>query len=153
MVVRRRPVGELMRPPAFVLHPGATLRQAQQKLAQHEVDEAPVLDGQGRVLGVVTAGAVLRRGVEAPSAAESGSFYSDEGEYAELGALPADPGATSVSEVMERRVAKVAPDTGVAIAANILRERGLRQLLVVEGGRLVGVLSALDLLRVVEEVC
>jgi len=153
VVVRRRTVSELMRPAALVLHPGATVRQAQQQLTRHGVDEAAVVDGNGRVLGMVTARALLRRGVDVPSAAESGSFFSDEGEYAELGTLPADPGATPVGEVMERRVATVSPDTGVAIAANILRERGLRELLVVDGGRLVGVLSALELLRVVEEVC
>jgi len=152
-VVRRRVVSELMKPAPLVLHPGATVRQAQRQLARHKVNEAPVLDGAGRVLGVVTAQELMRCSSERPSALETGSFYSDESEYAELGSLPDDPGETPVGEVMEMRVAKVAPDTGVAIAANILRERGLQRLLVVDRGRLVGVLSALDLLRVVEEVC
>jgi CBS domain-containing protein len=44
-------------------------------------------------------------------------------------------------------------DTGVAVAANIMRERRIHRLLVIDKGVLVGIISSLDLLRVVEELC
>lgn len=53
-----------------------------------------------------------------------------------------------VAEVMTRKLVTVGPDTPVAGAADLMLETGVHRLLVVEEGRLLGVVTATDLLRV-----
>ena len=50
-----------------------------------------------------------------------------------------------VRDAMTREVATVGPETGVGEAWGLCRERGIRHLPVVEGGRIVGIVSDRDL--------
>ncbi|HET7344034.1 MAG TPA: CBS domain-containing protein [Methylomirabilota bacterium] len=52
-----------------------------------------------------------------------------------------------VEDVMHREVVTVAPRATVAEAFGLMRERGIRHLPVVDGGRLVGIVSDRDLKR------
>ncbi len=56
-----------------------------------------------------------------------------------------DPGNTTVGEICSGDVVTVSPDERVEDAARIMRERSIRRLPVVEGGRPVGVVSIGDL--------
>jgi acetoin utilization protein AcuB len=55
-----------------------------------------------------------------------------------------------VSELMARKLFTVAPDDTVEAAVRLLRQRGVRHLLVIKGGRLVGILSDRDLKRAMD---
>lgn len=57
------------------------------------------------------------------------------------------PKAVRVREVMTRSVAAAAPDTDAAAAAGIMAARQVRRLPVTEEGRLVGMVSLVDLSR------
>jgi CBS domain-containing protein len=152
-MTRRRTVGELMNPDVVALRPETTLHEAQELLARRSVSGAPVVDATGRVLGVVSQSDLARRIAHPDTAAESGRFYTSDADFEDLGDTPVPAAAGCVAELMTRRVHHVARDTGVAVAANVMRERRIHRLLVTERGVLVGVVTALDLLRVVEEQC
>ena len=51
------------------------------------------------------------------------------------------PDRTPVAEVMSRDVHTIGPDDDLAAAGDAMRDRGVRRLVVVEGGAVVGVLS------------
>ena len=53
----------------------------------------------------------------------------------------ADPSATPVSEVMTSKVTTIGPDDELAAAGEAMRDAGVRRLVVVENGAVVGVLS------------
>jgi acetoin utilization protein AcuB len=55
-----------------------------------------------------------------------------------------------VSQLMTRKLISVAPDDSVEAAVQLLRRRGVRHLLVVEGEQLVGILSDRDLKRAMD---
>ncbi len=55
--------------------------------------------------------------------------------------------AVGIQEIMTRDVLKVAPETDVGEAAGLMRERGCGGLPVVEGDKLVGIITEHDLLR------
>jgi acetoin utilization protein AcuB len=55
-----------------------------------------------------------------------------------------------VSELMARKLFTVAPDDTVEAAVRLLRQRGVRHLLVIKGGRLVGILSDRDIKRAMD---
>jgi CBS domain-containing protein len=55
----------------------------------------------------------------------------------------------TVAEAMSRRVVTVGPDTTAAAAARLMTRLQIHRLLVVDQGKLCGVLSAMDLVRAV----
>lgn len=56
-----------------------------------------------------------------------------------------DPNATSVAEVMTERVLTCTPDTPIGEARQVMRRERIRHLPVIEGTRLVGMVSIGDL--------
>jgi CBS domain-containing protein len=149
----RRVVGELMNPDVVSLRPEMTVPEAQELLASRSVSGAPVVDAAGRVVGVVSQNDLVRSAAHPDTAEHKGVFFTSDEDFEDLGQTPLPASATRVEEVMSRKVYQVARDTGVAIAANIMRERRIHRLLVTDRGVLVGVVTSLDLLRVVEETC
>lgn len=57
----------------------------------------------------------------------------------------------TVAEAMSRRVVSVGPGTSAEAAARLMSRLGIHRLLVLDDGRLAGVLSAMDLVRAVAE--
>lgn len=153
MAVRPRRVSELMNPDVVTLRPDQSLVEAQQVLSSKSVSGAPVVDASGRVIGVVSQNDLVRNAAHPDTVAHAGQFFSSVEDYADLGTTLVAPSSQRVSDVLTPRVYSVSRDTGVAVAANIMRERRIHRLLVIEKGVLVGVISSLDLLRVVEELC
>lgn len=153
MAVRPRRVFELMNPDVVTLRPDHTLVEAQEILANKSVSGAPVVDASGRVLGVVSQNDLVRKAAHPDTVAQAGQFFSSVEDYADLGTTLATASSQHVSDVLTPRVYSVNRDTGVAVAANVMRERRIHRLLVLDKGVLVGVVSSLDLLRVVEELC
>ena len=100
--------------------PDDTLQQAAGKMREQQTGSLLVLDGQDLV-GIVTERDVLN---------------------AVATATPLD---TPVSEVMSRDLITVEPGTSLREAARIMTERWIRHLPVLEGGRLVGIVSQRDL--------
>jgi CBS domain-containing protein len=148
-----RRVSELMNPDVVCARPGMTVTEAAKLLAKRGVSGAPVVDDDGRILGVVSQNDLVRATAREVTQAEAGRFFTDVEEYSEMARIPVDLSETPVEEVMTRKVHSVGRETGVAIAANIMREHRIHRLLITERGRLVGVVTSLDLLRIVEEAC
>ena len=153
MAVRPRRVSELMNPDVVTLRPDQSLVEAQRILSSKSVSGAPVVDAAGRVIGVVSQNDLVRKAAHPDTVAHAGQFFSSVEDYADLGRTLVAPSSQHVSDVLTPRVYSVNRDTGVAVAANIMRERRIHRLLVIDKGVLVGIVSSLDLLRVVEELC
>lgn len=153
MAVRPRRVFELMNPDVVALRPEHSVTEAQQILAARSVSGAPVVDDTGRVVGVVSQNDLVRKATHPDTAEKAGQFFSSIEDFADLGTTLVGANSTRIADVMNKRVFSVNRDTGVAVAANIMRERRIHRLLVTDKGVLVGIVSSLDLLRVVEELC
>jgi CBS domain-containing protein len=61
--------------------------------------------------------------------------------------LAAPSGAKTVAEVMRKRVISVAPDTSVDDIAATLVKRKIKRMPVLDSGKLVGIVSRIDVLR------
>lgn len=114
-----------MTSPAVVVNPATTVRSAGATLGEHGFSALPVVDGEGRLVGIVS-GADLLLASRTPTTADR-----------------------PVSEVMRRPVIS-APTTATPseLTATMLSQR-LRCLpIVTDGQMLVGVVSRSDLLRI-----
>jgi CBS domain-containing protein len=141
-----------MNPDVLCVTPGATVREVEQLLAKRGVSGAPVVDARGHALGVISQSDLVRHQAARVTAAETGRFYTDVDDYRDISAMPVDRSDTPVEQLMTREVFSVARDTGVAVAANVMRERRIHRLLVTDKGVVVGIVTSLDLLRIVEEL-
>jgi CBS domain-containing protein len=112
---------------------GTSLGMARARMERDEIRRLLVVDGD-RLAGVVTWGDVA----EAWPSDYSGL------EPAEIRELMA---RVPVDEIMATDVASVDPEATVAEAANLMFERRIGALPVIEGGTLVGILTNSDILQ------
>ena len=56
----------------------------------------------------------------------------------------------AVKDFMTKRVVYVSPETTVAAAADIMRDKGLRRLPVIEHDKLVGLITELSLIHITQ---
>lgn len=150
-------VRDVMRTTPLVTIPeDATLAELERVLIEHHVSGLPVTRGQ-KVVGVVSRTDVLRQISLGRTLAEiSTDYYHDlvgivgtghgMREDAELaGQIVIDRlENTRVRDVMAERVIAVAPGDSIVDAASEMVERGIHRVLVLEEGRLVGIVSSLD---------
>jgi len=147
----RRSISELMSSEVVSARPGMTVAEVRSLLAARGISGAPVVDDCGRILGVVSQSDLVRRSDQATTEGESGRFFTSVNEYRDLANLPRDLSDAPVESVMTKQVYTVPRDSTAAMGASIMRKRKVHRLLVTDRGVLVGVVTSLDLLRVVEE--
>jgi CBS domain-containing protein len=131
--------------------PETTVGEAARLLEERGVSGAPVVDGSGRVQGVVSLNDLVREHLKRRTVGEVGTFFTDIEDYRDIGQLPADWARIPLEKLMSRSVLSVETTTSAGTAARILRERGVHRLLVLKDGALAGIVSSLDLLRVLED--
>jgi len=149
MEVERLRVADVMVVDVVAVRVGATIAEVSRVLAQHGISGVPVLDEEGRLCGIVSekdiiAHQVLREQRVLPEAELFDLLTSrlPDPEERELAGQ-----FVVVEEIMTRNVVTVSPETPLREAAAIMVEKRIHRLPVVEGERLVGILTAFDLIR------
>ncbi|MFO1412605.1 MAG: DUF294 nucleotidyltransferase-like domain-containing protein [Burkholderiales bacterium] len=117
-----RTLGELVRHPPVACRPDATLREAAQAMADAKVRTIIVADGEHHPVGMLTLVDVLERVL-----------------------LPERPLNTPVREVMSTPIVTLPASSTAYEAMHVMAENRIRQVIVVEGGRLLGVVNERDL--------
>ncbi|MEY9835660.1 CBS domain-containing protein [Streptacidiphilus sp. EB103A] len=141
--MRHRIVGELMTPGVVSVGPDTPFKEIAQLLAGNDITSVPVIDDQDRPLGVVSEADLLRH--EAAGEDPNGLLPKPR-----LSARDRDRSeATTARGLMTSPAVCARPEWTVVEAARVMEQRHFKRLLVVdEAGRLIGVVSRSDLLRV-----
>ena len=129
-----------------------TVQTAYQEMVGHDIDGAPVLNENGHVVGMLSTGDLLVQETKLHYPTVVSLF----GAYLELPSqhrhfeedLRKAVGAT-VGDVMSTDVHTVGPDDNLERAATLMHEHQVSRLPVIEGGRMVGIISRGDVLRAV----
>ena len=117
-----RTIREAMTADPICVTPETVLREAAQRMERADAGILPVLDGD-RLVGVITDRDLVIRAI----------------------ARGADPRTTRVADYLSENVCTVTPDTPAERAVQLMEQRQIRRLMVVDGQRLVGVVSLGDL--------
>ncbi|OGU18507.1 MAG: hypothetical protein A3K13_01995 [Gemmatimonadetes bacterium RIFCSPLOWO2_12_FULL_68_9] len=126
-------VVELMQTNLQTVGSDASIADAIALLSDTHVTGVPVVDGRGRVLGVLTTTDVLNATAETAGAEERERLFEQ----------------TTVQEIMTPRPITISPDTDVKEAAQQMLYLEVHRLFVEDDGRLVGVISQSDIVRAV----
>jgi CBS domain-containing protein len=125
-----------MRSPAIVALASTPLPQARALMREHRIRRLPVVDGGGRLVGIVTEGDINR---------VSDSPATDVREYNLYHRVDDLP----IGDIMTRAVVTVGPDTPVEQVAQLLLEHRIGGVVVAEAGQVLGVISESDLFRLI----
>jgi CBS domain-containing protein len=150
---------DIMQPKPRCVSPQTTLPELQRTLLSARVSGFPVVD-DGRLVGVVSRSDVVRQLSVEQSVGEMLSDYQREaggenGDEAFLDRVAQHVGRRleklRVADVMVTSVLSVPPDAPLAGVARTLVDNRIHRLPVVEDGRLVGLVSTMDVVRLVAE--
>lgn len=143
-------VADIMACDVISVRPETTIKELAELMHERRVGGAPVVDGEGRLVGIVTDGDLIAEetDVRMPPSVDIfgaivylGSFHK----YEER--LRKAVGAT-VGDVMETKVHTVHPDDDVRKAATLMRDHKVGRIPVVdEEGRLVGLVTRTDIVH------
>jgi CBS domain-containing protein len=106
---------------AVIDQPDDTLAEAARKMWEQQTGSLLVMDGEDLV-GIITERDILK-----------------------AAAMSAQLDQTRISQVMSKDLVTVGPGTSLREAAKVMADRWIRHLPVLDGGRLVGILSQRDL--------
>ena len=143
-------VREIMERDPVTVTPDADMETVVRTLRQHDLPGVPVVDGEGRCVGVVTEADLVL-----PD--EQGDLHLPHyidlfGGFVFLEPLSHFEGrlrkafASKAADMMTTDPVTVTPDTSVQEAGRVIHESGHNRLPVVENGRLVGLVTRVDLL-------
>jgi CBS domain-containing protein len=149
-------VADVMTDEVVSASPTMTIKEVDELFTVHAISGAPVLD-DGVLVGVISQSDVIRVLYDEQIAAGDISQYLLSPYPIPLPALTeiARDRAhivdrminTKVSDVMTRVPVTVAPDDSVAVVARLMCDESVHRVLVTENEGLVGIVSALDLAR------
>ena len=143
-------VSEVMRSEVATVHPDSPITAVVELLLEKDFTAVPVVDDQGKVVGMVSDNDLLTRG--GMNVTISLKKATDLDYVRELHQSLENPGH-KVSEVMTRDVVTVAPDAILGRAARLMAEKLLKRLPVVDSDeKLVGILGRLDILNTIAAV-
>lgn len=118
-------IRELMNPAVVTVSPDSSAATAARLLSRHNVGSLPVCACDGKLRGIVTDRDIVLRCL----------------------AVEEDPAQTPVREIMTRRPASIGPEADCRSAAQLMAKNQVRRLPVVEGEKLVGMVSLGDLAK------
>ncbi len=118
-------VSELMNPSVVTIEPTSSAALAARLISRHNIGALPVCASDGRLRGMGTDRDIVLRCIAAEE----------------------DPAQTLVRDIMTRECATVAPGDDCREATRIMSAQQVRRLPVVEGGKVVGMISLSDLAR------
>jgi CBS domain-containing protein len=146
-------VRDLMVHDAAVIRADRDVHELEQLLLRERIHGVPVVDNDGRLVGVVSQTDLLEwhyaTGVDGATFYDAPRLHGTAGGSARL----SDIRTARIDELMSPVIHCICPDQSLALAAARMLTRRVHRLIVVdEEARVLGVISALDLLHVVPGV-
>jgi CBS domain-containing protein len=134
---------DVMSSPAVTVHPERSVREAAKVLSANGFTAAPVVDGNGRLLGMVAEADLVGDRILPDG---RGRIWRETEPSA---GSPASKPTATVGQVMTKPAVSVTPDTDVRDVARTMLAARVRSVPVVDAMGVIGVLTRHDLLKLI----
>ena len=146
-------VREIMTSDVITASPETTVGELADILAQNKISGVPVVDGEGRVLGMVSEADIILQDADLHfpyyiQFLESVIYLQSVHKFEERFRKAI---GSKVSEVMSDEVVSVPPDATVREVATLMADRNVNRLPVTENERLIGIVTRGDIVRAIAE--
>lgn len=139
-------IRDLATPRAITIGPDTSVWHAAKIMLKHGVSGLPVVDDDMKIVGMLTEGDLMRRSeLGFHTIQDSGSSGTGVGEARDY----VRRHSWKAGDVMSRNVVVVEENDSIGKAARLMAEHNVKRLPVVREGKLAGMISRSDLLRVV----
>ena len=136
--------------------PSTSLKALGRILAEHNITGAPVVNDEDRIVGIVSQTDLLlsqlRTQIGNKDYEDIFDLFSSSPELGGGPQVRYGHAPRLVEDIMTKHVIVAGEDMGVPELASLLAEKGIHRVPVARDGKLVGVVSALDLLKAVAGV-
>ena len=140
---------EIMTDKVITVTKSTSIKELSELFIQHKVNGFPVLDENGKLIGIVTEKNLIEQGknlhiptvialFDAVIYLESGKKFEDEVKRFN---------ATQVGDIYTSSVVTISPDTGIHEIASLMSEKGVHSIPVVENKKIWGIVGKLDIIK------
>jgi CBS domain-containing protein len=137
---------EVMVTNVITVNPDACVQDVARTLLGARISGVPVVGPKGELLGIVSEGDLMRR-VEAGTGRKRPWWLAIFTDREVLAAEFIREHSRKVTDVMTRDVVTASPDTPLSTIANLLEKNAIKRVPIVEGGKVVGIVSRANLLQ------
>lgn len=135
--------GDLMTTGAATVRPSASLVEAARLMIEHRISGLPVVDEGGSLVGMITEGDFLRR---ANGGGESQRLIDVLLDEAKAESLARELSGRRVADIMSKDLVSVDVEAPLREIVDAMERRSVRRVLVLDNGRVVGIVSRANLL-------
>ncbi len=125
-----------------------TVRDVAKVLAEHHISALPIVDGAGKLIGIVSEGDLIRR-AEIGTQKRRSWWLSLLISNVQLAEEYSHAHARSVKDMMTHDVICVQPDTSLSDIAHLFERHRIKRVPVVEGDKLVGIVTRGNLVQAI----
>jgi len=139
---------DVMLSPVITVKSSAMVKEVAELLLEKRISAAPVVDDQGKLVGIVSEGDLLHR---AEAGTERHRSWWLQGLLGD-DVLAADfirAHARKVSDLMTKRVITASPETPLHELAGLMEKNAIKRVPILENGQLVGIVSRANLIQAV----
>lgn len=149
-------VRDIMTTPVITVTPDATIQEIARLMRDHYISSLPVVNAEGELVGIVTEADLIARHAPAREPQYISLLWAAIplrlDDYTRYKEQVRQILATNAEQLMTRAPATIHPADTIERAAELMIRPGHSSLPVVENGRLAGIVTRTDLVRLIEEL-
>ena len=139
---------DVMIAPVITVRPSTTVKEVAELFLNKRISAAPVIDGQEKLVGIVSEADLLHR-VEAGTERHRSWWLKAIVGNDTLAAEYVKSHGLKVSDIMTRKVTTASPQTPLHEVATLMEKNAVKRVPILENDRLVGIVSRANLVQAV----
>lgn len=144
-LLKKKSVKDIMTKEVVCVREDAEIKEAARLLSENRISGMPVIDNEGKVIGVISEADIL-----VSSGIKRESKISDILRHLSGEIVVSDKRGEKVGEIMTSPAITIGPEEDIRDAGRIMEEKGIKRLPVIDReGKIIGVISRADVVRAI----
>lgn len=139
---------DVMVSPVITVKPNVSVKEVAKLFLDRKISAAPVLDGEGKLVGILSEGDLIHR-VEIGTERSGSSWLALLTDEHAAAADYIKSHATKVADIMTQKVVTATPDTSLQDVAMMMEANAIKRIPIVRVGKLVGIVTRANLVQAV----